>query len=149
MPRVASSLLLAIALAGGLASPALALEDPGTFESEDYELRVTRWFAPMDDTPGWLVRVGDMVLPANESVLDRGVRLATGMGAGALTVYDAALSPWPRLCLGALSVVLLASGASGACPLYAALGVGTRPLFPPATGEASRVSTELRAPKEN
>lgn len=55
----------------------------------------------------------------NESGLDRGLRIAVGVGVLSLTVIGPQ-TPW-----GLLGLVPLATGVLGLCPLYTLLGVST------------------------
>ncbi len=61
----------------------------------------------------------------NMGLLDRIVRIA--IAAAVLVLYLAGqLSTVAAIVLGALSVVFIATGAIGVCPLYHILGISTR-----------------------
>ena len=62
------------------------------------------------------------LLPKNEHVLDRTLRVVIGVGLLAL-VFVGPKTPW-----GWIGVVPLATGLLGSCPLYTLLGLRTCPL---------------------
>ncbi len=67
-----------------------------------------------------------MKLQVNEGPIDRAVRVIAGialLGAAVLGVVAAPLS----LVAGVLGTILVATGALGFCPIYAAFGVNTCP----------------------
>lgn len=57
----------------------------------------------------------------NEGSLDRGIRVALGLG---LAAYGVISGSW----LGVLAVVPLGTALIGWCPLYSVLGIRTCPL---------------------
>ena len=59
------------------------------------------------------------ILPINEGIVDRVVRVGIGLGLLALTVAG------PQTLLGLIGVVPLVTGVVGSCPLYRLLGVST------------------------
>ena len=66
-------------------------------------------------------------LPANESALDRGMRVILGLALLSLLV----LGPVPGWGLiGLVGLVPLVTGAVGSCPLYRLIGVSTRRIQP-------------------
>lgn len=62
------------------------------------------------------------LLPRNEHVLDRAVRVVVGLGLLSLVFVG------PQTLWGLLGIVPLATGALGSCPLYTLLGIGTCPV---------------------
>lgn len=62
------------------------------------------------------------LLPANESTLDRGVRVALGL------VLLALIFVGPKTLWGLVGVVPLATGLLGSCPLYTLFGFSTCPV---------------------
>ncbi len=61
-----------------------------------------------------------MQFPANESTLDRALRVLLGVGLLAVAVVGPK-TPW-----GFLGAVPLATGLLGSCPQYSLLGISTR-----------------------
>ncbi|NJK88176.1 MAG: DUF2892 domain-containing protein [Myxococcales bacterium] len=61
------------------------------------------------------------VLPKNEHIIERGIRVAVGLGALAL-VFVGPQSAW-----GLLGLIPLATGIVGSCPVYTLLGLSTCP----------------------
>ncbi len=64
------------------------------------------------------------ILPKNEHVVDRAVRVVLGLG-----LLSAAVAG-PHAWWGWLGVVPLLTGAMGSCPAYTLLGVSTRKSEP-------------------
>ncbi len=62
------------------------------------------------------------LLPANESTLDRAVRVALGVLLLALVFVG------PKTIWGLVGIVPLATGLLGSCPLYTLFGVSTCPI---------------------
>lgn len=62
------------------------------------------------------------LLPSNESALDRGIRVALGIGLLSLTVIG------PHTLWGLVGIVPLATGLLGSCPLYTLMGISTCPV---------------------
>lgn len=62
------------------------------------------------------------LLPSNESNLDRGIRIALGLGLLALTVVG------PQTLWGLVGIVPLATGLLGSCPLYTLFGISSCPV---------------------
>jgi len=62
------------------------------------------------------------ILPANESTLDRGIRVVLGLGLLALAFVG------PKTPLGFIGLVPLATGLLGSCPLYTLFGISTCPM---------------------
>lgn len=62
------------------------------------------------------------LLPANESTLDRGLRVAVGLGLLA-TVFVGPQTWW-----GLVGLVPLTTGLVGSCPIYTAFGFSTCPV---------------------
>lgn len=60
------------------------------------------------------------LLPMNEGIADRAVRVAAGLGLLSLTVVG------PQTAWGLVGLVLVATGLIGSCPAYALLGIRTR-----------------------
>lgn len=64
------------------------------------------------------------LLPQNEHMIDRVVRVVLGLGLLSLLV----IGPVPGWGLaGLLGLVLLATAAIGSCPIYTMLGLSTKP----------------------
>lgn len=61
----------------------------------------------------------EKVLPKNEHKVERGLRVALGLGLLSLTVVGPQ-TPW-----GLVGLVLLATGLMGSCPIYTMLGINT------------------------
>ena len=59
------------------------------------------------------------LLPTNEHPIERGARVALGLGLIAIA-FVGPKTPW-----GFLGVVPLATGLLGSCPLYTVFGIGT------------------------
>ena len=66
----------------------------------------------------------------NEGTLDRGVRLAAGLILLALALTT--LSGLWQIGAALVGLIMLATGASGLCPLYALFGISTCPRQPTA-----------------
>ena len=64
----------------------------------------------------------EKVLPTNEGLLDRAVRVAAGLGLLSLTVVG------PQTAWGLVGLVPLATGLLGSCPAYTLLGLKTCPV---------------------
>lgn len=62
------------------------------------------------------------LLPKNEHVVERGVRIVLGLGLLSLVVVG------PQSLWGLIGIVPLVTGLLGSCPLYTALGFSTCPL---------------------
>jgi hypothetical protein len=62
------------------------------------------------------------LLPANESALDRGIRVAVGIALLALVFVG------PKSLLGLVGIVPLATGLLGSCPLYTLFGISSCPV---------------------
>lgn len=62
------------------------------------------------------------ILPANESTIDRAVRIVLGLGALSLVFVG------PQTSWGWLGLIPLATGALGSCPIYSVLGISTCPM---------------------
>ena len=62
------------------------------------------------------------ILPANESTLDRGVRVVLGLALLALVFVG------PQTPFGFIGLVPLATGLLGSCPLYTLFGFSTCPV---------------------
>ncbi len=60
------------------------------------------------------------LLATNEHTIDRALRVVLGLGLLAIAVVG------PKIPLGYLGVVPLATGLLGSCPLYSLLGISTR-----------------------
>ena len=67
------------------------------------------------------------LMPHNESVLDRGLRVALGLGLLSLVFVG------PQSLLGLVGLVPLLTGLLGSCPIYTALGFSTCPVSPKTT----------------
>lgn len=67
------------------------------------------------------------LLPRNEHVVDRIVRIVLGLGLLTLAVAGPK-TPW-----GFLGLVPLLTGLVGSCPLYTAFGLSTCPISNPRT----------------
>lgn len=67
-----------------------------------------------------------MKLRINEGPIDRIARIAAGAALVAVAVLGLVASPL-ALVAGAVGAILLVTGATGFCPLYAVLGVSTCP----------------------
>lgn len=65
------------------------------------------------------------LLPANEHVVDRAIRIGVGLALLTLTVVG------PQTLWGLLGLVPLVTGAVGSCPLYTLFGFSTCPVRPP------------------
>lgn len=61
------------------------------------------------------------LLPRNEHVLERVLRVLIGLGALSMVFFG------PKSSWGWLGLIPLATGALGTCPLYTLLGVSTCP----------------------
>ncbi len=59
-------------------------------------------------------------MPQNSSTLDRGIRIALGLGLISLAFVG------PATAWGWVGLVPLITGAVGYCPLYRILGIGTK-----------------------
>jgi len=68
-----------------------------------------------------------MKLQVNEGPVDRVARVAAGIALLALALLGVIASPLSWIA-GALGAILVATGASGFCPIYAILGISTCPL---------------------
>jgi len=62
----------------------------------------------------------DKILPQNESLTDRAVRIVVGLVGIALVFWG------PRSAWGWFGLIPLVTGIIGSCPLYTVLGVATR-----------------------
>jgi Protein of unknown function (DUF2892) len=62
------------------------------------------------------------LLPGNESMVDRTLRVVVGLAVLSLTVFGPK-TPW-----GYLGLIPLVTGLVGSCPLYTLLGLSTCPL---------------------
>ena len=62
------------------------------------------------------------LLPRNEHILDRAVRVVLGLALLAVA-FVGPRTPW-----GYLGIVPLLTGILGSCPLYTLLGIGTCPI---------------------
>jgi hypothetical protein len=60
------------------------------------------------------------LLPNNEAMIDRALRVVLGLGLLSLTVFG------PQTMWGLVGLVPLATGAIGSCPIYTLLGVSTK-----------------------
>jgi len=69
----------------------------------------------------------EKLLPANEHVIERALRVVIGLAALALVVVG------PRSLWGLLGVIPLATGLLGSCPIYTLFGISTcqLPSAPP------------------
>ena len=63
----------------------------------------------------------DKILPRNEHIVERAVRVAIGIGLLAIA-FVGPKTPW-----GYLGILPLLTGAFGTCPLYTMLGLSTCP----------------------
>lgn len=61
----------------------------------------------------------DRLLPRNEHVIDRAIRVVLGLGLLSLVFAG------PQTLWGLVGLVPLATGLVGSCPIYTLLGVGT------------------------
>ncbi|MEO0324665.1 MAG: DUF2892 domain-containing protein [Myxococcota bacterium] len=61
-------------------------------------------------------------MPRNESNLDRGIRVALGVGLIAMVFVG------PKTLWGLVGLVPLVTGMVGSCPLYRMLGMSTCPV---------------------
>ncbi len=68
-----------------------------------------------------------MKIRVNEGPIDRIVRLAAGGALLAVAVLGLVASPL-SLVAGVVGAILVVTGATGFCPLYAVLGVSTCPV---------------------
>jgi hypothetical protein len=68
-----------------------------------------------------------MKLRVNEGPIDRIARIAAGAALLAIAVLGLVASPL-SLVAGALGAILLLTGVTGFCPLYAVFGVSTCPV---------------------
>ena len=64
----------------------------------------------------------EKILPRNEHVVERGLRVALGIGLLAIA-FVGPKTPW-----GYLGIVPLATGLLGSCPIYTVFGISTCPL---------------------
>ena len=64
----------------------------------------------------------EKILPRNEHVVERALRVALGIGLLAIA-FVGPKTPW-----GFLGVVPLATGLLGSCPLYTVFGISTCPM---------------------
>jgi len=64
----------------------------------------------------------EKILPKNEHNVDRGLRVALGVGLLSLAFVG------PQTAWGFLGVVPLLTGLLGSCPVYALLGMSTCPV---------------------
>lgn len=62
------------------------------------------------------------LLPANESTLDRGVRVLLGIALLSLVFVG------PKSLFGLVGIVPLATGLLGSCPLYTLFGISSCPM---------------------
>jgi hypothetical protein len=62
------------------------------------------------------------LLPKNESTLDRGLRVALGLGLLAMVFVG------PATLWGLVGIVPLATGLLGSCPIYTLFGISSCPL---------------------
>lgn len=62
------------------------------------------------------------LLPSNEGSLDRGIRVALGLGLLSLVVIG------PQTLWGLVGIVPLVTGLLGSCPIYTMLGMSTCPV---------------------
>lgn len=62
------------------------------------------------------------LLPGNEGMVDRTLRVLLGLGVLSLTVFGPK-TPW-----GYLGLIPLVTGLVGSCPIYTLLGLSTCPL---------------------
>lgn len=62
------------------------------------------------------------LLPGNEGMVDRSLRVLLGLGVLSLTVFSPK-TPW-----GYLGLIPLVTGLVGSCPLYTLLGLSTCPI---------------------
>lgn len=67
-----------------------------------------------------------MKLRTNEGPIDRIARIAIGLTLLAIAVLGLVASPLALLA-GAVGAILLVTGATGFCPLYAVFGISTCP----------------------
>jgi uncharacterized membrane protein len=65
------------------------------------------------------------MLTRNESPLDRGVRAVVGAALVVASIAGLGLATPLGLVAGAVGAVLLVTAATGFCPLYRLLGIGT------------------------
>ena len=63
----------------------------------------------------------EALLPRNEAMWDRAVRVVLGIAVLSLTIWG------PKSLWGLVGLVPLVTGLVGSCPMYALLGVGTCP----------------------
>lgn len=63
----------------------------------------------------------EKVLPKNEHLVERVVRVAAGVAILSLTVIG------PQTLWGLIGIVPIFTGLSGSCPLYTVLGISTCP----------------------
>lgn len=68
-----------------------------------------------------------MKLRVNEGPIDRVARIAAGAALVAVAVLGLVAAPL-SLVAGAVGAILVATGATGFCPLYAVFGVSTCPV---------------------
>jgi hypothetical protein len=64
----------------------------------------------------------EKILPRNEHVVERALRVALGIGLLAIA-FVGPKTPW-----GFLGIVPLATGLLGSCPLYTVFGISTCPV---------------------
>ena len=62
------------------------------------------------------------LLPANEGIVDRVVRIVVGLGLLSLTVVG------PQTAWGLVGLLPLVTGLLGSCPAYTLLGIRTCPM---------------------
>ena len=63
----------------------------------------------------------EKLLPRNEAMWDRGLRVVLGLAVLSLTLWG------PKSLWGLVGLLPLVTGLVGSCPMYSLLGVGTCP----------------------
>lgn len=69
-----------------------------------------------------MASLAHVLIPRNESNLDRGIRVALGVGLIAMVFVG------PKTLWGLVGLVPLVTGMVGSCPLYRMLGMSTCPV---------------------
>lgn len=130
-----NSVALGLAMLSLLATPVMAKEMKTSVPASRtlvLERPVSNWIASYDNAPqdiqfppiGKLPGLGK--LPANESALDRTIRLAAGAGLVYLANITFFRASHENAIAGVLGGVLLFTGVEGYCPAYHMLGINTR-----------------------
>jgi Inner membrane protein YgaP-like, transmembrane domain len=71
------------------------------------------------------MEVNEMNITQNEHIVDRGIRLVVAVALGAAFLTGTVATPLGYVAL-ILAAVMLVTGLTGFCPLYALVGIRTR-----------------------